>query len=199
MVFVDFGFAVIDFYFSIIPLQLQYFMDKVVKIELCVWNTSISCVSKLSKLTQKKKVTYNGFLFTLIDLIWKNIVIFTCDDILSFQERSSPANLVRKRLANGESSPPPRSSSVDKKIKKEPSGRDSVDRTLSREEREARDARSAEPRDRERALAEQESRERGQSPVPYIGKHKVRWIIYSYRWKFRRKKNILPGKWFYIF
>ena len=92
----------------------------------------------------------------------------------SFQERSSPANLVRKRLANGEGSPPPRSSSVDKKIKKEPSGRDSVDRTQPRDEREPRDARSAEPRDRERALAEQESRERGQSPVPYIGKHKVR-------------------------
>lgn len=85
------------------------------------------------------------------------------------QDRSSPANVARKRLANGEAgSPPPRSSSVDKKIKKEPSGRDSVDRTQREHERDAR----AEPRDRERALAEQE-RERGQSPVPYIGKHKV--------------------------
>ncbi|XP_057309503.1 transducin-like enhancer protein 1 [Hydractinia symbiolongicarpus] len=53
-------------------------------------------------------------------------------------DRSSPAVLNRKRLANGDSSPP-RSNSVDKKIKKE-SGRDSADRT-----------------------------DRGKSPVPYVG------------------------------
>ncbi|XP_066932643.1 transducin-like enhancer protein 4 isoform X2 [Clytia hemisphaerica] len=87
------------------------------------------------------------------------------------EDRSSPANAARKRLANGEASPP-RSSSVDKKIKKEPSGRDSVDRTQHERERESREARDREPRDaRERERAELE-RERGKSPVPYIGKHK---------------------------
>jgi len=45
--------------------------------------------------------------------------------------RSSPTNPARKRLANGDSSPPPRSNSVDKKIKKD-NGRDSVERTTER-------------------------------------------------------------------
>jgi len=57
------------------------------------------------------------------------------------EDRSSPANATRKRpITNGDTSPPPRSNSVDKKVKKETSGRDSVDRT-----------------------------ERPKSPLPYIG------------------------------
>lgn len=79
------------------------------------------------------------------------------------EDRSSPANPTRKRLANGESSPP-RSNSVDKKLKKEPSDRDSIDRVQHDRERESRDRESRDSRDREL--------ERGKSPVPYIGKHK---------------------------
>jgi len=73
-------------------------------------------------------------------------------------------------MANGENSPP-RSGSVDKKLKKEPSGRDSVGRPEHEREREMRER---ERRDaRERAEIERSERERGKSPVPYIGKHKV--------------------------
>ena len=61
----------------------------------------------------------------------------------SFQGRSSPsAQAVRKRLANGDSSPP-RSNSVDKKLKKESNGRDSVER--------------------------QDRPERTKSPLPFVG------------------------------